>query len=436
MAVAVVFALGAPGTAHASIADDIADKNRLIEELERQRDEYQRQADALGHESQTLKNEIAKLNARINSVTVQIRTLEASIERTDLEITDTEAQITEAERQVGVHRDALSRYLREYQEYDELSLAAIVLQSRQISDLFDHLNNLERTQEQLQATIGTIRGLQLELGEHRETLQVKQQDLEHMRGLQELEQRSLATDRGRVSRILNETQGQEARYQQLVQTAQRDINRLREQIEYLLRSGISAEDAVKYAELAAIGAGIRPAFLLALLEVESRLGQNVGTGNWQDDMVQCYYRLATIYYPHRKDYYLKRMETEKNAFLAITGKLGLDPNTVKVSREPTYGCGGAMGPAQFIPSTWLSYENDVIRITGHNPPNPWNFHDAFTAAAVKLARGGATTRAGEEGAARAYVGGSTTCGIGNPSHICTTYSRTVLQKAAQIEQNL
>jgi membrane-bound lytic murein transglycosylase B len=133
---------------------------------------------------------------------------------------------------------------------------------------------------------------------------------------------------------------------------------------------------------------------------------------------------------------MNRAETEKNAFLQITSRLGLDPNSVKVSREPTYGCGGAMGPAQFIPSTWLAYEAEVARLTGHNPPSPWNTQDAFTAAAVKLARGGATTRAGEEGAARAYVGGSTKCGVGNPGHICTTYSRTVLQKAAEIEKNL
>ena len=39
---------------------------------------------------------------------------------------------------------------------------------------------------------------------------------------------------------------------------------------------MSAEDAVKYGQLAAIGAGIRPAFLLAELEQESALGSNVG----------------------------------------------------------------------------------------------------------------------------------------------------------------
>ena len=93
-----------------------------------------------------------------------------------------------------------------------------------------------------------------------------------------------------------------------------------------------------------------------------------------------------------------------------------------------------MGPAQFIPSTWLGYASGVTQLTGHSPANPWNIEDAFTASAIKLANAGATSkdRAGESGAARAYIGGSRTCS----SSICNYYSSAVLQKAAQIEQDL
>jgi peptidoglycan hydrolase CwlO-like protein len=434
LALAVVFVCTGWTVAHANLADEIAAKNQQINELEQQMAAYQAQADEAGKASRTLENEITKLNARIGQITLQIQTLEVGIERTDLEISDTEAAINEGERQIQVHQEAIGSYLREYSEFDDLGMATVLFQSKQLSDFFDHLNNLERTQEQLQVTIGSIRELQEELGLRRDVLQEKQKDLDDLKGLQEVEQRSLAYDKGQKNSILRETQGEESKFQELVARSKRDIDRIREQIYYLQRAGISAEDAVAYAELAAIGAGIRPAFLLALLEVESRLGQNVGTGNWRDDMYECYIRLATIYYPHRRDHYLNRAETEKNAFFTVVNKLGLDPDSVKVSKEPTYGCGGAMGPAQFIPSTWLAYESEVIRITGHTAPSPWNFEDAFTASAVKLARGGATSqdRYGESRAARAYIGGSPTCS----SAICNSYTNTVLEKAAAIQQNL
>jgi membrane-bound lytic murein transglycosylase B len=170
------------------------------------------------------------------------------------------------------------------------------------------------------------------------------------------------------------------------------------------------------------------------LEVETRLGRNIGSGNWEDDMYLCYIRLATIYYPAREAHYRKRAETEKNAFFVIVNQLGLDPKSVKVSKEPAYGCGGAMGPAQFIPSTWLSYAERVTAITGNSPPNPWSFEDAFTASAIKLAAGGATaqTRDSEIRASKAYISGRATCS----SSICNYYANLVQQKAAELAGSL
>src|SRR3989344_742201 len=288
---------------------------------------------------------------------------------------------------------------------------------------------LENEIKQLNAKISQItleiKGLELS---------VKKTDLEYLIGIQAVQKRSLGINRGEKDKLLKETKGQESKFQELIKQSQKDIEKIREQLTFLHQHGITAEDAVRYAQLAAIRAGIRPAFLLAILEIESRLGQNVGTGNWKDDMYECYIRLGTKYYPNRKAHYLQRAETEKNAFFAIIGKLGLNPDSVKVSREPNYGCGGAMGPAQFIPSTWLAYAEEVARLTGHNPPNPWSIEDAFMASAIKLAKGGADkqTRASESGAARAYIGGSTKCS----SSICNYYSRTVLNKADELERNL
>jgi len=97
-----------------------------------------------------------------------------------------------------------------------------------------------------------------------------------------------------------------------------------------------------------------------------------------------------------------------DAFLEITKKLGLDPDTTPVSAKPSYGWGGAMGPAQFLPSTWREYESRVAEITGHNPPSPWNLDDALAAAGIKLAAAGANSQKYEDEwrAAMIYFAGS------------------------------
>ena len=421
-------------SSYASVQEEIAERQRQIEELQRQIEEYQGQIDVSRGQSRTLENEIKQLNARVNQITLEIRGLELSVNKTRLEIGETEQKIGESEDEMAKHKSALAQYINIAYQNDQTTLTEILFNNENLSDFFNYLNDIQNTQDNLRMTIQGIKTLKANLEEHQIVLEDKKTDLEHLIGIQAVQKRSLDVNKGEKDKLLKETKGQESKFQELIKRSQKDIEKIREQLTFLQQHGITAEDAVRYGQLAAIRAGIRPAFLLAILEIESRLGQNVGTGNWKDDMYECYIRLGTKYYPNRKSYYLQRAETEKNAFFAIIGKLGLNPDSVKVSREPNYGCGGAMGPAQFIPSTWLAYAEEVARLTGHNPPNPWSIEDAFMASAIKLAKGGADkqTRASESGAARAYIGGSTKCS----SSICNYYSRTVLNKAAELEKNL
>jgi len=422
-----------PSVARASIGDEIANLRAREAELEQQIVQYQQQAAVAGAQSKSLQTEIAKLNAQIAQINAQINSLEASISRAGLEIQQTESAIVDTEQRIALHQQALAAVIRETAASDERSLAVVLLQNNMLSDFFDHLNSVQRAQDTLRLTIRAMKGVREDLDTQREALEEHQSELEQLKVLQELQQRQFAVTTTSKNRLLSSTKGQETKYQQLVQQGQKDLQRLRDQITYLLQGGLTLEDAVSFAKLAAIGAGIRPAFLLALLEVESRLGRNVGTGNWRDDMYLCYQRLAD-YYPSKRAYYLKRAEDEKNAYFSIMSSLGLDPDSQKVSREPTYGCGGAMGPAQFIPTTWMGYIGEIVKITGHNPPNPWNFQDAFSASALKLARGGATSqdRTGEIRAAKAYISGNPNCS----SATCNSYANTIQQKAADIERDL
>ena len=66
-----------------------------------------------------------------------------------------------------------------------------------------------------------------------------------------------------------------------------------------------------------------------------------------------------------------------------------------------------MGPAQFIPSTWVLYKDRIGKATGDIPPNPWSPRDAVFATAILMMDNGADaqTSQAERLAALRYLAG-------------------------------
>ena len=185
----------------------------------------------------------------------------------------------------------------------------------------------------------------------------------------------------------------------MIKNNQEEIVFIREQLILLEKYNITEAEMVRSAIFAGAKTGIRPAYLLGVLENESWLGRNVGTGNWKEDMYQCYLNKGST----------STAKKMKDAFLSICKELGLNPDLQVVSAKPAAysGCGGAMGIAQFMPTTWLAYKDRIAAMTGNNPPNPWLPVDAFTASAIKLADAGAKaqTYEAERNAYAKYIAG-------------------------------
>ncbi len=96
----------------------------------------------------------------------------------------------------------------------------------------------------------------------------------------------------------------------------------------------------------------------------------------------------------------------------INEKRGLirDPFTTPVScvmysGGAPYGWGGAMGPGQFIASTWKIYSGRVEAATGKFA-DPWDIRDAFLATALYLKDSGGDIKSGEFKATMNYFSGA------------------------------
>jgi membrane-bound lytic murein transglycosylase B len=163
------------------------------------------------------------------------------------------------------------------------------------------------------------------------------------------------------------------------------------------------EQAYQMAKRAGDVTGVRPAFLLAILTQESNLGKNVGQCYLKNTTTGAGTKIATGAAIGR----VMKPGVNISDFISITGELGKIFLETPVSCPMSFGYGGAMGPGQFIPHTWVLYRDRVKAIVGH-AANPWNISDAFMATALYVSDYGATsqTRDGEWKAAMIYFAGT------------------------------
>ena len=400
--------------------------------------EDEKELEAAKKQKKTLQNELWIIGQEVKKINLEIKESNLVINGLETEINDANNKIVKIDEKIETQKVLIAATIRNLYETSDKSFLEIILAQSEIVDFFEEMKALEDIQRLLKESLDAIKSLKIDLGNKIEVLEEKQEDLSQTKRLQEFQKVSLGQKKKENDNLLKETQGKEILFQNLINKSQKDIGAIRAQIRYLEQSGITAEDAVKFAKLAAVGAGIRPAFLLALLEWETGLGRNVGRCYLKDPVTATGINILTGATINRvmKPMGLSGRKGDVDDFIVITRELGFDPFSTPIScpQKGVVGYGGAMGPAQFIPTTWVGYKAEVARITGNNPPNPWNIEDAFTASAIKLARSGATakTREAEIAAAKAYYSGNSRCSTAS----CNKYANGIQSIAAEIEKNL
>lgn len=360
-----------------------ADLQVLDKEIEAQRkilEEKQR-------ESVSLERDIAIFDAKISEATLSIKARNIAIEKLSQDINLKQTTIGKLSDKIEREKESLAQLLRKTNEIDSSSLVEVILSDKEISQFFIDLDSFDSIKVSLNDSLDAIVETKTNTEEEKKTLEEKKTEEVELRAIQELQRKRIEENKSGKNKLLKVTKGKENEYQKILSAKEKSAASIRSELFVLQGSkAISFEKALDLANRVLAKTGVRPAFLLGIIAEESNLGQNVGTGNWRVDM---------------------KSPRDTEPFIRITSALGLDPDKMPVSKKPWYGYGGAMGPAQFIPSTWVLYEDKIANLTGHRPPNPWEPEDAFMAAGILLKDNGAAkkTHETERFAALCYLAG-------------------------------
>lgn len=381
----------------------------------------QRETATVAGELDLLKSQIARAQASIKAKQVAITRLEGDIGARRLRIADLDAKIEK-------ERASLRELLRQTRDADTTSLVELVLDNRRLTDIFNNVDSFELVQKSLHRSFAEMRSAQAVAAREREVLESKKNQELDAKETIETERQLIAKREAEKQTLLAISKNEEQTYQKILTERQRRAAQIRAAL-FALRdtAAIPFGRAFEYALAAEKQTGVRPAFLLAILTQESNLGENVGTCNRPGDPPSKQWRAIM---PGPGD---QSSRDDESAYLRITAKLGLDPGSLPLSCPWRGGWGGAMGPAQFIPTTWEIYQSKLSQALGGATPNPWEPKDAFMASATYLSELGAnrgTYSAEREAALRYYAGGN----WAKPSN--AFYGNEVMAKARDIQLNM
>lgn len=372
------------------IERDIANNKGTLSELQKQRT--------------TLERDIAILDNKIKIAQKQIRQTDLSLKQIQTDITDKQQAIRLVDIKVVKGQDSLAQILRRTREIDDLSIATLALATGSISDVFQQIDNYEAIQKALGESFEEMALYKEELSNRKRSLEEKEDEAQKVRTAQLIARQAILEDEKEKQTILNATKGQEKTYQQIIADKQKQASAIRAALFGLRDSGaIPFGTAYDYAKQASQGTGVPAALILAILTQETNLGENQGS---------CYVKdLATGNGVGKNTgrAFNKVMAAPRDTtpFQTITESLGRDWSNTPVSCPQTTGYGGAMGPSQFIPSTWMLYKTRLTNLTGEGFPDPWNAKTAIAATALYMedVGGDSTVRTAIRNAACKYFSG-------------------------------
>lgn len=377
----------------------------------------------------TLQGDVTILNAQIKKAETEIRQRGTTITRLGKEIQDKNKRIASLETRLEEGRVSLAQLIREMQELETTPLAMLMLSSEGLSDFFADIDAIDVINRELQVRFEELRGVRAETEKEKQELDEKKNAELDAKYEVETKRTQIKQNETEKKVLLTIAQKEEASYQQVLAERQRRAEEIRTAL-FELRDaqGISFETALAYANAAEKATGVRAAFILGILRQESNLGQNVG---------QCYLTNDATGAGKGKNTgtpFVRVMHPTRDVppFIALTKRLGRDPYTTVVSCPQSIGYGGAMGPSQFIASTWVGLESRIGAAVGVATPDPWTPKHAIMATAVFLqdlgaAKGGYSAE--REAAGRYYAGGNwATLGLG--------YASSVLSHATKYQNDI
>jgi len=385
----------------------------------------------LKSEGVSLDRDIKLLNATINRANLNIKAKNLEIAKLGDSIVEKTQTVQRLEVRLRHERDSLMQLIRKTNEIDQSSFIEAILSHQDLSNFFMDLDSFEAIRTGLKNSSDALQSAKSDTEVAQQALEERQRAEQDARAELEQNKRLVESNEKQKQKLLSITKNKQKEYSKVLDDRKKRAAEISAALFALRDTGsIPFGRALTYANTVSAKTGVRPAFLLAIFMQESGFGKNQGS---------CYVKnKATGAGVGAKSgtAFARVMNPTRDIppFIDIATKVGRDPWNTLVSCPQEVGWGGAMGAAQFIPSTWVLYANRIAKALGLDTADPWNARDAFMAAGMYLTDIGARpdSYSAERDAACKYFSGKR-C---SQSSWAATYGNQVMQKASTIQTTM
>jgi predicted nucleic acid-binding Zn-ribbon protein len=366
-------------------SDDAKKTKNEIHDLEKDMKKEQEKKQEKTQEATVIKGGIYTLSKNITNIQGQINRTESSLTKLKKDIKEKEEDIVDGKKKMASVIRQMNR--------QKIDLKMTILDSDK--GLKAYIKSRD-AMEELQRNI--LNNLD-ELKERRRELEKSKEEKDEAKDVLDSQKVGLEQEKVKKSWLLGEKNKEISVHDAKIKGIQRKIDKLNSALSSFLGKSFNAKDIVSAVKFASKRTGVRKEFLMAMLDKETDLGRFTGG---------CTYKKTRV------------RDSDKIFFKSICKSLGYNYKKKKISCSLSYGYGGAMGVAQFMPATWMGYKSRISAKTGNNPPDPWNLGDGIVAMALYLKDKGGDRKSGEyEAAARYYCGGNWR------RSVCYNYANTV-----------
>lgn len=432
---------GGNALSQSACTDQIGGKSRaqLEAELETCNREIAEWTDILNktkQDSASFTRDITALTAKINAAQANIKAKTIAINNLSKDIAAKQSKILSLEDRLSRGKKALGAILKKTNDITSYSLVEAVLSEKNLSEFFVDIDTYASTEKALAELFDELREVKHLTETEKTALNKKKEQEAAARAALENSKKQVEIDQAEKKNLLAINQTKEKTYEQVLRDRQAKAAQIKAVL-FPLRDAVAIPfgTALQYAEAASAKTGVRPAFILAILQQESNLGANVGScvivnlSSGQTRSINSGTVFSNGIHPTRD---LPLLEN-------ILKGLTRDPHETRVSCpvSSTFGYGGAMGPAQFIPSTWNLMVDKISRATGAGVPDPWNPSDAIMASAIFLGELGASSQdfTNERTAACRYYSGKN-CYTNGRANVGLSYGVKVMERASAIQRDI